>query len=144
MGRRKIDIVRIENERHRQVTFTKRKSGLIKKATELAILCDAQVGIVIFGANQKMSLYASTSMDDIVSRYRDHADTPEVRPLLGSPLRLTATATAPSVRCLGDCRTSFPTALAVVVHGSRGIRLWRELRSARALRAGLHHGGLLS
>jgi len=78
MGRRKIDIVRIENERHRQVTFTKRKSGLIKKATELAILCDAQVGIVIFGANQKMSLYASTSMDDIVSRYRGHADTPEV------------------------------------------------------------------
>jgi len=78
MGRRKIDIVRIENERHRQVTFTKRKSGLIKKATELAILCDAQVGIVIFGANQKMSLYASTSMDDIISRYRDHADTPEV------------------------------------------------------------------
>ena len=37
MGRRKIEIVRIENERHRMVTFAKRKAGLIKKATELAV-----------------------------------------------------------------------------------------------------------
>ena len=62
MGRRKIDIVRIDNERHRQVTYTKRKSGLIKKATELAILCDAQVGIIVFGSNQKMSVYSSVAM----------------------------------------------------------------------------------
>ena len=52
MGRRKIDIVRIENERHRQVTFTKRKSGLLKKATELAILCDAQVAVMIFNGGR--------------------------------------------------------------------------------------------
>ena len=63
MGRRKIDIVRIENERHRQVTFAKRKSGLIKKATELAILCDVQVGVIIFGANDKMSIYSSSHMN---------------------------------------------------------------------------------
>ena len=49
MGRRKIEIARIDNERHRQVTFAKRKSGLIKKATELAILADAEVGLIIFG-----------------------------------------------------------------------------------------------
>ena len=78
MGRRKIDIVRIENERHRQVTYTKRKAGLIKKATELAVLCDAQVGVIIFGANQKMSIFSSTSMDDIVGRYREYNEVPEV------------------------------------------------------------------
>ena len=81
MGRRKIDIVRIENERHRQVTFTKRKSGLIKKATELAILCDAQVGVVIFGANDKMSIYSSVAMDDLLERHRGYKEPPEVRRL---------------------------------------------------------------
>ena len=79
MGRRKIDIVRIENERHRQVTYTKRKSGLIKKATELAILCDAQVAVIIFSSSQKMSVYSSHPMEQLVSRYRSHNDQPEVR-----------------------------------------------------------------
>ena len=81
MGRRKIDIVRIENERHRQVTYTKRKSGLIKKATELAILCDAQVGLIIFGGNEKLSIYSSAPMDELLERYRDHSEQPEVRAL---------------------------------------------------------------
>ena len=80
MGRRKIDIVRIENERHRQVTYTKRKSGLIKKATELAILCDAQVGVIIFGANEKMSIYSSAPMEELVERFRDYSKSFEVRP----------------------------------------------------------------
>ena len=83
MGRRKIDIVRIENERHRQVTFTKRKGGLIKKATELAILCDAEVAVIIFGHNQKMSLYSSGACDDIVKKYMEHKDQPEARTCLG-------------------------------------------------------------
>jgi hypothetical protein len=78
MGRRKIDIVRIDNERHRQVTFAKRKAGLIKKATELAILCDAQVGLVIFGSNQKLTIYGSTSIEQIMARYQEHTDVPEV------------------------------------------------------------------
>ena len=81
MGRRKIDIVRIENERHRQVTFTKRKGGLIKKATELSILCDAEVAVIIFANNQKMSVYSSCKCDDIVKKYMEHKDLPEVRRL---------------------------------------------------------------
>ena len=80
MGRRKIEIERIQNERHRQVTFAKRKMGLIKKATELAILCDAQVGVIIFGANEKMSLYASTPFEEMLERYRGYPEVPEVRP----------------------------------------------------------------
>ena len=78
MGRRKIDIVRIDNERHRQVTYTKRQAGLIKKATELAILCDAQVGVIIFGANAKMSLYSSTPIDQLLTRYNENKEPPEL------------------------------------------------------------------
>ena len=78
MGRRKIDIVRIDNERHRQVTYTKRKAGLIKKATELAILCDAQVGVIIFGANQKMSVFSNAPMAQVLQRYKEYKDVPEV------------------------------------------------------------------
>lgn len=88
MGRRKIDIVRIDNERHRQVTYTKRKSGLIKKATELAILCDAQVAVIIFNSSQKMSVYSSHPMEQLVSRYRSHNDQPEVRAGNHQPLSL--------------------------------------------------------
>ena len=76
MGRRKIEIVRIENERHRQVTFTKRKGGLIKKATELAILCDAEVAVVIFGANQKLTMYSSGNVDEIMTKYSQHKADP--------------------------------------------------------------------
>ena len=78
MGRRKIDIARIENERHRQVTFAKRKSGLIKKATELAILCDAEVGLIIFSPNQKLSLFSSTTLESVIDRYTKHNGTAEV------------------------------------------------------------------
>ena len=78
MGRRKIDIVRIENERHRQVTFTKRRSGLIKKATELAVLCDANVTVMITVANQKMILYSSGPVDEMINRYQEQRDTAEV------------------------------------------------------------------
>ncbi|CAN6329323.1 unnamed protein product, partial [Urochloa humidicola] len=45
MVRGKTVMKRIENETSRQVTFSKRRSGLFKKARELAILCDAQVGV---------------------------------------------------------------------------------------------------
>ena len=79
MGRRKIEIVRIENERHRQVTFTKRKTGLLKKATELAILCDAQVAVMIFNQNQKLCVYSSAPMEQLMKQYKDYSETPEVR-----------------------------------------------------------------
>ncbi|KOM26817.1 hypothetical protein LR48_Vigan319s001600 [Vigna angularis] len=61
MGRGKIMIERIDNSTSRQVTFSKRRKGLIKKAKELAILCDAQVGLLIFSSTGKLYEYASTS-----------------------------------------------------------------------------------
>ncbi|KAA3476202.1 MADS-box transcription factor 23 isoform X1 [Gossypium australe] len=60
MGRGKIAIRRIDNSASRQVTFSKRRKGLIKKAKELAILCDAEVGLVIFSSSGKLYEFAST------------------------------------------------------------------------------------
>ncbi|KAH7575520.1 hypothetical protein JRO89_XS02G0131100 [Xanthoceras sorbifolium] len=60
MGRGKILIRRIDNSTSRQVTFSKRRNGLLKKARELSILCDAEVGLVIFSSTAKLYEYAST------------------------------------------------------------------------------------
>ncbi|KAF5778770.1 putative transcription factor MADS-type1 family [Helianthus annuus] len=54
MGRGNITIKRIDNSTSRQVTFSKRRNGLLKKAKELAILCDAQVGVIIFSSTNKL------------------------------------------------------------------------------------------
>ncbi|XP_034705456.1 agamous-like MADS-box protein AGL15 isoform X2 [Vitis riparia] len=69
MGRGKIEIKKIENANSRQVTFSKRRVGLLKKASELAILCDAQVGVIIFSNTGKLFEFSSTSMKRIISRY---------------------------------------------------------------------------
>ncbi|XP_074330777.1 MADS-box transcription factor 23-like, partial [Apium graveolens] len=69
MGRGKIVIRRIDNTTSRQVTFSKRRSGLLKKAKELAILCDAEVGLMIFSSTGKLYDFASTSMKSVIERY---------------------------------------------------------------------------
>lgn len=62
MGRGKIVIRRIDNSTSRQVTFSKRRSGLLKKARELSILCDAEVGVIIFSSTGKLYDYASSRL----------------------------------------------------------------------------------
>ncbi|XVF22906.1 hypothetical protein REPUB_Repub12eG0211100 [Reevesia pubescens] len=69
MGRGKIEIKRIENANSRQVTFSKRRAGLLKKAKELAILCDAEVAVIIFSNTGKLFEFSSSGMKKILSRY---------------------------------------------------------------------------
>ncbi|XP_057846660.2 MADS-box transcription factor 23 isoform X2 [Cryptomeria japonica] len=69
MGRGKIEIKRIENATSRQVTFSKRRGGLLKKAQELAILCDADIALIIFSSTGKLFEFASSSMKNILERY---------------------------------------------------------------------------
>ncbi|KAI4321098.1 hypothetical protein MLD38_034519 [Melastoma candidum] len=61
MGRGKIVIRRIDDSTSRQVTFSKRRTGLLKKAKELAILCDAEVGVVVFSSTGKLYDFSSSS-----------------------------------------------------------------------------------
>ncbi|KAJ1387370.1 hypothetical protein SESBI_40030 [Sesbania bispinosa] len=72
MGRGKIEIKRIENSSNRQVTYSKRKNGILKKAREISVLCDAQLSLIIFGASGKMHEYISpsTTLIDILDRYQ--------------------------------------------------------------------------
>lgn len=60
MARERREIRRIENAAARQVTFSKRRRGLFKKAEELAVLCDADVALIVFSATGKLSQYASS------------------------------------------------------------------------------------
>ncbi|XP_034672810.1 truncated transcription factor CAULIFLOWER D-like isoform X8 [Vitis riparia] len=71
MGRGKVELKRIENSTSRQVTFSKRKNGLLKKAFELSILCDAEVALLIFSPSGKAYQFASHDMDRSIARYRN-------------------------------------------------------------------------
>nr|AGW23359.1 MADS box protein MADS57 [Gossypium hirsutum] len=72
MGRGKIAIKRIENQTTRQVTFSKRRAGLLKKTHELSVLCDAQIGLIIFSSTGKMCQYCTQPyrMEQIIERYQ--------------------------------------------------------------------------
>jgi hypothetical protein len=81
MGRNKIKIERITNERTRLATFNKRKNGLVKKAMELAILCGCEVALIVIG-NNKLTQYSSSDMDQLLLRYTDGGfDEPQAEPL---------------------------------------------------------------
>ncbi|KAL8059129.1 hypothetical protein ABFX02_03G066600 [Erythranthe guttata] len=62
MARGKIQIKKIENQTNRQVTYSKRRNGLFKKAHELSVLCDAKVSIVMISSTQKLHEYISPSI----------------------------------------------------------------------------------
>uniref|UniRef100_A0A8D2BBG4 MADS-box domain-containing protein n=1 Tax=Sciurus vulgaris TaxID=55149 RepID=A0A8D2BBG4_SCIVU len=79
MGRKKIQITRIMDERNRQVTFTKRKFGLMKKAYELSVLCDCEIALIIFNSSNKLFQYASTDKDKVLLKYTEYNEPHESR-----------------------------------------------------------------
>ena len=68
MGRNKIKIEKIDSERKRTATYTKRSHGLIKKAMELSILCECEVSLFIF-ANDKLVVYSSKDVKDTLIKF---------------------------------------------------------------------------
>lgn len=70
MGRVKLEIKRIENNTNRQVTFSKRRNGLIKKAYELSILCDIDIALLMFSPSDRLSLFSGkTRVEDVFTRF---------------------------------------------------------------------------
>jgi MADS-box transcription factor, plant len=56
---KKVEIKRIENTTNRQVTFCKRRNGLLKKAYELSVLCDAEIALIIFSSRGRLYEYSN-------------------------------------------------------------------------------------
>ncbi|KAI8548393.1 hypothetical protein RHMOL_Rhmol07G0270600 [Rhododendron molle] len=73
MARERIKIKKIDNVTARQVTFSKRRKGLFKKAEELAVLCDVDVALIMFSATGKLFQFASSSMNTILAKYTLHS-----------------------------------------------------------------------
>lgn len=59
MAKEKIKIKKINNATARQVTFSKRRRGLFKKAEELSVLCEADVALIIFSSTGKLFEYSN-------------------------------------------------------------------------------------
>ncbi|XP_043726057.1 agamous-like MADS-box protein MADS4 isoform X1 [Telopea speciosissima] len=71
MGRGRVELKRIENKINRQVTFTKRRNGVLKKAYELSVLCDAEVALIVFSTRGKLYEFcSSSSMFKTIERYQ--------------------------------------------------------------------------
>lgn len=58
--RGKIQMKKIENDTSRQVTFSKRRNGMLKKAYELSVLCDAEVAVIIFSQKGRLHEFSSS------------------------------------------------------------------------------------
>ncbi|KAI4321324.1 hypothetical protein MLD38_034721 [Melastoma candidum] len=73
MGRGRVELKRIENKVSRQVTFSKRRTGLFKKAREISVLCDAEVGLIVFSPKGKLFECSTDScMESILERYEKY------------------------------------------------------------------------
>ncbi|KAK6275622.1 hypothetical protein POUND7_005331 [Theobroma cacao] len=72
MARGKIQMKRIENATSRQVTFSKRRNGLLKKAYELSVLCDAEVAVIIFSPKGRVYEFSSSDLQKTIDRYHKY------------------------------------------------------------------------
>ncbi|CAN1827842.1 Agamous-like MADS-box protein AGL62 [Linum perenne] len=77
-GRQKIEIKKVENAPHRHVTFSKRKNGLFKKATELSTLCGAQVAIILFSQHNKVFSCGRPDVDSVLHRLGQTSRSPNL------------------------------------------------------------------
>lgn len=73
MGRNKISIQKIKDQKIRNITYYKRKKGLIKKAMELSLLCDVDILVGIYPKHisySQLLIYSSTnSVEFFVDKY---------------------------------------------------------------------------
>lgn len=68
-GRQKIEMTRMSKESNLLVTFSKRRSGLFKKAYELHTLCGAEIGIIVFSPGKKVFSYGHPCLYSLIDRF---------------------------------------------------------------------------
>ncbi|XAR73008.1 hypothetical protein NMG60_11019845 [Bertholletia excelsa] len=74
-GRQKIEIKKIEKASNRQVTFSKRRAGLFKKASELCVLTGAEVVVFVKSPGQRTYSFGHPSLDTLINRHLSGSDT---------------------------------------------------------------------
>ncbi|KAJ0988766.1 hypothetical protein J5N97_007122 [Dioscorea zingiberensis] len=89
MGRRKLPMKLIENEKARWRAFTKRTQGLKKKAYELANLCDVDVLLIVLGPNGSVETWPESSpeVNRVVERYMKHSEADREKYAFKLPLK---------------------------------------------------------
>ncbi|BFG42240.1 hypothetical protein CerSpe_285140 [Prunus speciosa] len=68
-GRQKLQMVKMENETNLQVTFSKRRAGLFKKASELSTLCGTKLGLIVFSPGKKAFCFGHPSIEEVLDKY---------------------------------------------------------------------------
>ncbi|KAL8525174.1 hypothetical protein ACS0TY_014703 [Phlomoides rotata] len=83
-GRQKLKMEKIEKESSLQVTFSKRRAGLFKKASELSTLCGAESALVVFTPGKKAHSYGNPDVETVANRFLNTniEPTPLTNPLL--------------------------------------------------------------
>ena len=69
IGRQKIEIKELDSRSKQQVTFSKRRAGLFKKASELCVLCGAKVAIFVISHSNNMFCFGHPDVETILERY---------------------------------------------------------------------------
>lgn len=71
MGRVKLKIKRLENTQNRQVTYSKRRNGILKKARELSILCDIDIILLMFSPSGKPTLFHGdhSNIEEVIAKF---------------------------------------------------------------------------
>ena len=84
MGKRKIEMQKIQNKITSQTTFYKRKKGLIKKALELSVLCDVEVFLVIVDKKKRLSITSTNnSAINFINSYLMNIDNLHIKEEIG-------------------------------------------------------------
>ncbi|KAE8721832.1 Agamous-like MADS-box protein AGL62 [Hibiscus syriacus] len=69
LGRQKVEMVKMKNNSNLQVTFSKRRSGLFKKASELCTLCGVEIGIIVFSPGNKVFSFGHPEIRNAIDWY---------------------------------------------------------------------------
>ncbi|XP_011627580.1 truncated transcription factor CAULIFLOWER D-like [Amborella trichopoda] len=95
MGRAKLEIKKLEEKTRRQVTYSKRSNGLLKKAYELSVLCDIDIALIMFSQNGKLSLFSGEKrIEEVLARYMNLPLHERESIFQGEPINITSQAEA--------------------------------------------------